>query len=273
VERRPLLQDLPDISVRFAVGELTASGGFTFGPVKLTAQGGSYRAVLDYVNVDAVPVDFQVRKRVVRRGATGRAATMDTVAPFLGLFTVVDTSYLQVLDYEAVAHTQGMTPTERGVAVKDGFDIVTVPVYVGIGMRLTAEIKAAKGNIALNSLGAIAAEAQLGSLTGTLTVQTLGVTGRSVATILPLPSKLDQTTVENGILALGSSRTALYGDGTDVVRTPRVVGMYSPFGSDPRLVNALYAALSKERPPLARTCAPVGGLLPGSEAGASRGSR
>ena len=54
--RRPLLESLPDISVRFAVGELSARGGLAFGPVKITAEGGDYRAVLDYVNVDAVPI-------------------------------------------------------------------------------------------------------------------------------------------------------------------------------------------------------------------------
>ena len=68
-----------------------------------------------------------------------------------------------------------------------------------------------KSGIALTSLASIAAEAQRRALRGTLTVQTLGIAGKGIATALPLPSKLDQTTVENGILALGTSRSMLYG--------------------------------------------------------------
>ena len=254
-EKASLLEALPDINVRFAVGELTARGGLNFGPIKVTAQGGEYRAVLDYVNVDAVPVEFAVRKRVALRRGAADDAPPDSTTKTLGLFTVTDSTRLTVLDYEAIAFTSRMTAEQRDSAAARGYDVLAIPVYIGIGMRLTADLRAAKADIALTSLGAIAAEAQAGGLSGTLTVQTLGLAGQSVATILPLPSKLDQTTVENAILALGSSRTALY-SGTDanIVRRPRIVGLYSPFRADPQLVNALYAALSQEAPPLARAC-------------------
>jgi hypothetical protein len=124
-------------------------------------------------------------------------------------------------------------------------------------MRLSADITALEGGVPLISLGAIALEAQAKRLTGTLTVQSIGVTGESIATSLPLPSKLDQTTIENGVLSIGSTRAVLYRDGassSSIVRTARVVGMYSPIGSDPALVNAIYSELSRERPRWARPC-------------------
>ena len=112
-------------------------------------------------------------------------------------------------------------------------------------MRLAADIRALKSGIALTSLGAIAAEAEASALSGTLTVQTLGISGKSIATTLPLPSKLDQTTVENGIMALATARAIIYSDDGDVYTVPRVVGLYSPVGSDPRLINAIYSELAR----------------------------
>ena len=229
----PLLQALPDISVRFAVASFGASGALSFGPAKITAEGSTYRAVLDYVNVDAVPVNFFLRQIVAGSDGIGWnrvLAPEDPNNPIVG--------------YEAILESETVS---RDSLLDNNYDFVTIPIYVGVGMRLSADIRAFESGIALTSLGSIAAEAQTNALSGTLTVQTLGITGRSVATALPLPSKLDQTTVENGILALGSTRAILYhgGDGTDDVQTtPRVVGLYSPVGSDPRLINAIYSALA-----------------------------
>jgi hypothetical protein len=253
---RPVLEDLPDISVRFAVATVDGSGAMSFGPAKMTVEGGTYRAVLDYVNVDVIPARFFIRK-FVRSGG-------DALGPRGILEPLLEGE--SVSGYDARIRPQFDTDTliERQFRAQK-YDLVTIPVYVGIGLRLTADIRARKGNIALTSLAGIAAEAQAKALSGTLTVQTLGVSGGSVATALPLPSKLDQTTVENGILALGSSRAIIYrSDGTtsDVRRTPRIVGLYSPFGSDPRLINSVYAELSRERLTWDRTCAPNSPIQP-----------
>jgi hypothetical protein len=144
--------------------------------------------------------------------------------------------------------------SRKALIIDESFEEVTIPIYVGIGMRLSADVRARKAGIALASLGSIAAAAQANSLSGTLTVQTLGVSGKGVATALPLPSKLDQTTVENGILALGSSRALIYSAAGDVRTSARVVGVYSPVGSAPGLIAAIYSELAKKKPEFPRTC-------------------
>ena len=94
--------------------------------------------------------------------------------------------------------------------------------------------------------------------------QSLGVNGKSIAMALPLPNKLDQTTIETAILAVGSSRAILYATngeadaGNQARPSPRVVGLYSPIGTDPLLINAIYAELSKTRPVWRRPCAEDG---------------
>ena len=232
---KPLLETLPDISVRFAVASFDSSGGLTYGPAKITIQGNNYRAILDYVNVDAIPVSLWVT-------------------------AIIDSKPIRISDikgkagadyYEVLINTPDAKPTY------DESELITVPVYVGIGIRVSAEITALEGGVSLTSLGAIGLEAQSKRLTGTLTVQTLGITGESVATSLPLPSKLDQTTIENSILSIGSNRAIVYRPLTEAGRiftNARVVGLYSPIGSEPALINAIYSELSRVRPKWARPC-------------------
>jgi len=238
---KPLLETLPDISVRFAVASFDSSGGLSFGPAKITAKNSNYRAILDYVNVDAIPVSLWVT--AFKNKLPVRIGDMKGKADYYEASLITLTNFKP--KYEESQQ-------------------VTMPVYVGIGMRLSADITAIEGGVPLTSLGAIGLEAQSKKLTGTLTVQTIGITGESVATSLPLPSSLDQTTIENGILSIGSNRAVVYrpqvanGNGGGIYTTPRVVGLYSPIGSEPALVNAIYSELSRERPKWARPCKVIG---------------
>ncbi|HEV7596267.1 MAG TPA: hypothetical protein VGO33_14815 [Gemmatimonadaceae bacterium] len=247
----PLLQLLPDLSVRFAVASFTKDGGLSYGPVKFTANNGGYRAVLDYVNVDDVPVEFYIKKYV---------RTKDGKEKISGVLAALDSGDV-VTKYEAKIRPSIYTTTvniseQQNLLSDPLFDRVTIPVYVGIGLRVSADITALKGGVSITSLAGIAAEARANALTGTLTVQTLGLSGKSIAPVLPLPSRLDETTVENSILALGSGRTSIYSGGSaeEVTRTPRVVGLYSPIGSDPRLINVIYSELSRSSPEWVKVC-------------------
>ena len=131
---------------------------------------------------------------------------------------------------------------------------VTIPVYVGVGLRLLADVRVLKGTVNLASLGAIAASVEAGSSAGSLTVQTLGLSGEKVMSAMPLPSKLNQTTVENAILAIGTIKALMY-DEDKVNVTPRVTGFFLPlrYGSAD-LVNLIYAELAKSDVPWFRNC-------------------
>ena len=261
-EAVPLLEALPDLSIRFAVGSFDASGNLSFGPSQVTASGSAYKAVLDYVNADDIPVTFMIAEFI--NGPSGPKAV-----PFGAQHLPTDDQ----IGYEVIFQPQLQSASSTSqisfsdpVSIKtpqkptfgpEYYRTVTIPVYVGVGLRLSADVLALHGKVALSGLGAIGAAAEANKLTGTLTVQTLGVNGKSIATALPLPSKLDQTTIEAGILAIGSARAVLYNasSGTDTLTTtPRVVGLYSPIGSDPLLINAIYSELSKYQPSWKRTC-------------------
>ncbi|MBU2168634.1 MAG: hypothetical protein KKF88_12440 [Alphaproteobacteria bacterium] len=232
-----ILNALPDLTVRFAVAEVRGNGAFTFGPAKVTTEGGVYRAVLDYTNATSIPVTFMVRVHIQSSGqqvprALSRVGEADVISSYSAEYVPLNA------DPAAVSVR---------FPADEGWEEVTVPIYVGIGLRLTADIFAISGGATLSDLGVIGAEARANRLTGTLTVQTLGITGKSIAVSLPLPNKLDQTTIENAILAIGASRALMYGGTSQdpVTITPRLTGLYSPIGTDPRLINALYSELAQ----------------------------
>lgn len=236
---KELLDSLPDQTVRIAVAEYDNSGTLAFGPVKIGAKNKSYQIVLDYVSVDATNVPIYVQRTY--KGEE------------VGLFDDISlkTQYRVTLDPESEAFAYEVK--ERG-ARPDG-ERVIIPVYVGVGLRLTANVTVTKGTVNLSSLGSIAAGAEAGKLTGSLVVQTLGITGKSVATSLPLPSELNQTTIQNAILSLGSIKAILY-DQENTIVTPRVVGIYNPIGGGQQLVNGVMSVLANEPIRWKRPCRP-----------------
>ena len=60
--------------------------------------------------------------------------------------------------------------------------------------------------------------------------------------MLPLPSEINRTTVQNSILALGSIKAVLH-DLENTKIKPRVVGFYNPIGGGTEFVNGVISAL------------------------------
>lgn len=249
----PLAQALPDINVRFAVASFDTSGNLTFGPTKLTAKNNSYRAILDYINVDVVPLTFSI-SAMTRDGTVPLSLARMKGMEITGYYVKSLPSQNQTTDTQP-------SPLPTAINSTDG-DEVTIPVYVGVGLRLTADITAIESGVPLVSLGAIGLGAENKSLIGTLTVQTLGIPGATVAASLPLPSKLDQTTIENAVMAVGANRKEIYNSKAgEIGPLARVVGLYSPIGTDSGLINAIYSELSKNRTIWHRICKPSPGVV------------
>ncbi|MDV7339636.1 hypothetical protein RYZ26_08535 [Terasakiella sp. A23] len=256
VEFKPLLDGLPDISIRFAISQVANNAKTGFGPVAITTEGSNYKAILDYVNNDTVPVSFYIRKIIKdkRTNETHVARLSDALS-----------KHQAVAAYEAIIYAMNNKPIGNKLVgenktaltatevVDQLYESVTIPVYIGLGLRVTADVYAQKGGVEISSLGSVGAD----GLAGGLTMQSIGVTGPVVGTILPIPRTINQTTIENTIMALGSSRTLIFTNANDenkITLTPRVVGLYSPIGSDPQLINALYSELARVRTQWNRPC-------------------
>lgn len=234
---RAVLDSLPDNAVRMAVKEYDSTGKLSFGVGSVGLKGKRYQVVLDYINADTSNIRFYIKLK----------STMKDGVAFLEIEEVTRTG----LKYEPIAENDKSEKRDRAEGN------IVIPVYVGVGLRLTADLQVLRGNVNLSSLGAIAAEVEEGKASGSLVVQTLGVTGKQVSTSLPLPSELNQTTVQNAILSLGSIKAIIY-DEKNTVITPRVTGIYLPIrNATEDLVNNIVSELAREAIPWNQPCEKV----------------
>lgn len=219
---RTLLDSLPDNTVRIVVKEFDAKGNLSFGPASTGVEGHQYQIVLDYINSDITNIWFVMKEE----------------PPPLNRFNVTRVDKLP----------NAAEADDASILFYGG-----IPVYIGVGLRLIADLKVNRGNINLSSLGAIAAAVEAGNASGSLVVQTLGITGKQVSTALPLPSELNQTTVQNAILSLGAVKAMVNNDKSLVI-TPRVVGMYLPLTANTKVVNLIMSELASTRIPWKQSC-------------------
>lgn len=216
---------LPDTTMRLAIGSFDASGNITYGPVKVGTESNSYRVILDYIEVTTMSIPVKVSQ---------------TTSP----------AWYPAIPGQKDYSVQLLGPSQASQADID------IPVYVGVGMRLTASVVVLKGTVDLSNLVAIGAAAQANQLQGTLTVQAIGISGSAVESAIPLPSTLDQTTVQNALMALGTIKSKMYDSQTKI--TPRVLAVYNPFSnSGPATVTGLISLILLDQNKLYLSPVPV----------------
>ncbi|HEX8261488.1 MAG TPA: hypothetical protein VF547_01290 [Allosphingosinicella sp.] len=227
---RTLMDSLPDNAVRIAIREIIGKGDVSLGPVAVGTSGSRYQVVLDYINVDTANIRFSV-------GVKGDEELLP-----LSTYSEGREYFARRIDDSAVT----------------GPNLVVIPVYVGVGLRLTANVEVLRGKVNLASLGAIAAGAEANRVAGSLVVQTLGINGKQVAATLPLPSELNATTVQQAIQSLGAIKAIMY-DTQNTRVVPRVTGIYNPLETDdPKLINLIVSQLAESHIPWSPPCAGAG---------------
>ena len=202
-----VLDLLPDETVRLAIGEFQGDAGVSYGPAKIGVKGGRYVVILDYIkfNTKSIPVSIKT---------------------------------------ESKSGSDPMDPkVQRNAYVSEEAkpDDIIVPVYVGIGLRLTANITVLEGKVDLGNLLALGVSAQSKKVLGTLVIQTLGISGEGVTGSIPLPSEINQTSVQNAIQSLGAIRASIYSGKTSI--NPRVVAVYNNLGGGEKTVNSFISQL------------------------------
>lgn len=147
-------------------------------------------------------------------------------------------SYIVILDYikfdtKSLPVIVKKDSTNQIEDFKSSFDYNTnpdaiIPVYVGVGLRFTATITVNEGSVDLGNLFALGLAAEAKKVTGTLIIQTLGISGKDISTLIPMPSQINTTTIQNAIMSLASIKAKIYDDGAEL--NPRVVGFYNNIG-------------------------------------------
>ncbi|SNR15535.1 hypothetical protein [Tenacibaculum jejuense] len=260
---KTLLNSFPDQTVRLSVAKLNTDGSITYGSVvKATAKNETYEVTLDYVNVDVTQIPFFYRQRVTYANLEEtdnkkkKKKTVYDIEPSIrydehtnecGQIPNTDANKMYRIEKEEI---RKKFPFDKGWQEK------VVPVYIGVGLRVVARVTVLDANVNLSGLGVIGSEAKAGRLKGSLSVQTLGITGRSVSSALPLPSEINETTIQNAILSIGTIKAQLYSltpkdeksetnkDG--IVISPRVVGIYKPFKGGAEVINPIISELARQ---------------------------
>ncbi|RUO36964.1 hypothetical protein CWE13_08960 [Aliidiomarina shirensis] len=196
-----VLNALSDETMRLAIGTVTREGSLTFGPAKLGVEGKNYVVILDYIKFSTDSLPVSISENP----ADGKRIA--TLLP---------------QGEEDLANT-------------------VVPVYIGVGLRLTANIFVKKGEIDLSSLFALGVAARAEQVSGTLIIQTLGVSGQEISSLIPMPSEISESSIQNAMLALASIKVKMYDDNTQI--TPRVVGVYNNLGGGQTTINGFISSL------------------------------
>lgn len=91
-----------------------------------------------------------------------------------------------------------------------------VPCKVGVGVRISADVVTTKADIDLGSLFAIAFAAKSGYLSGQIEVLKIGIDSPSLSLILPPPSEINDTSLQNALQAVAGIRAKLYDADTKI---------------------------------------------------------
>ncbi|WP_158798150.1 hypothetical protein [Pedobacter sp. L105] len=115
------------------------------------------------------------------------------------------TSYKVTMDYMKFA-TIGVRDTLSGNFI--GFK------RIGVGLRLISLISTKEAGINLGDLSSIGLAAKAGKLTGTLMIEVIGIKSKEITTLLPMPSEINQTTIQNAMQALATIKSKIYDSDT-----------------------------------------------------------
>lgn len=129
-------------------------------------------------------------------------------APFVGLSSR-GSLYRVIVDY-----------------VKYRTDIVEDCVFrSGFGIRMRAELETSKSGLDISSPIGIGFNAQLGHLSGSLRFETIGLSGKIVTTLVPIPSQISAESIQKAMEAAASIKANIYNsvnDDDDVFVEPQV---------------------------------------------------
>lgn len=87
---------------------------------------------------------------------------------------------------------------------------------VGIGLRLISQITTFESGINIGDISSIGIAAKMGKLNGTLMIEVIGIKSKDVTNLLPLPSEINQSTIQSAMQSLATIKSKIYDQYTDL---------------------------------------------------------
>lgn len=223
LSKTELLRWLPDNAVRMSIRQTAGSAKAGSSIIGLNAgiEGNSYSVIIDFANSQTINYRFGAE---FEKNASSVCSIQNSENKLISLELMPSDSWLSSTD--------------------ECKKIFNIPVYVGIGVRLKADIDVLKGNVDLTGLSALSAAVKAEQIRGAISIQSLGISGKNVYTNLTFPTKLDETTIQNAIQTLSTIKASI--DSSDIVLTPRVLGFQNTIGADENMISRIYSELVKD---------------------------
>jgi len=187
-----IINCFPNEATRVAIGKISRNGSLSFGSNVVTKKGENYTIIIDYIKY--MTTSLPAKYSYVLGYNHGNAEIIETLQTRFG-------------------NLNGARKFKQEISEKDSTNSrssnqqkIKIPVYVGVGLRIQANIIILDDslNINLGSLYNLGIAASQNKLNGTLIIQTLGVSGPQISSALPIPDKINESTIQNAITALAT---------------------------------------------------------------------
>lgn len=102
---------------------------------------------------------------------------------------------------------------------------------VGVGLRITANIETKKKNLDIGNLFGLGLAAKDGKLTGTLSLDVIGLESPEITSVIPLPSEISPSSIQNVLQAISTIKSKIYDENTRLY--PQIISVKSSQGCSP----------------------------------------
>ncbi len=210
-----VLEKALDQKMKIAIGQFDANGALNFNPIT----SGSYKTstyvlILDYTITTTVPYTIRYSQNA-------------------------DGTY----NLLPGANDTNM-PKEKDANGREYIQ-TAIPVYIGVGIRVTATITSKNGNVSF-SLASIGAQADAKEIKGNIAIQTIGLSSDQITAAIPIPSDISTSTVQNILTAVGTIKSKIHDAQTEKI--PRVLGFYNSVGGGQDFVMKFIGCLQQLLP-------------------------
>jgi hypothetical protein len=96
----------------------------------------------------------------------------------------------------------------------------------GVGIRIRANVKSFEAGVDISNLFGLGAAAKAGRLSGSLRFETIGIGGKAISTLIPLPTEISVESIQLALQAAAAIKSNIY-DEEDVSVYPQVFA-YKP---------------------------------------------
>lgn len=252
---KDIISEFPNEATRVAVGKVNQSGSLTFGPFNVARSGESYSVIIDYIKyiTTAIPArysEYHTTKKYqdyVNNNYNFLGEKLDSLKIPKELKSKIvllskqslTTNYGSVYENNAELGDQN----QNLQLDKSQQHNVKIPVYVGIGLRIQASVTVLKDSVNLGSLYGLGVAASQNKLNGTLIIQSLGISGENVSPIIPIPDRINESTIQTAMQSLATIKSKIYDKKTKI--TPQVVAFGLPYsigGSKDLIESSLHTS-------------------------------